>query len=72
MKVRVSYTVIVNDEFRRAYRLWNVDLLKPNGKRKTGLATRAELKTHFERYGEMQDDQISELVEGAQVQLEEK
>lgn len=49
MKVRIEYTVDVDEEFRKALRHY---------KGKTGLATRGEIKIHFIDYGHLQDDDI--------------
>lgn len=49
MKVRIVYTVEAPDNFRRAL---NFRYGKP------GLATRKELKYHFEEYGKTLDDDV--------------
>lgn len=49
MKVRVAYTVEVDDDFRRAVRAFYGQ---------PGLATRAELKDWFRDYGRSQDDDV--------------
>lgn len=49
MKIRVSYTVEIDENFRRAWRAYYG---------KSGLATRKELKEHFEKYGGLIDDDI--------------
>lgn len=49
MRVRISYTVEVDDDFRRGIRRYY-------GK---GLATRQEVKDWCERYGNSEDDNIA-------------
>lgn len=49
MRVRVSYVAEVTDEYRRALRGWYGQ---------EGLATRKELKEHFEQYGNTLDDDL--------------
>lgn len=50
MKVRVSYTVTVNDDYRRAIREFYG---------KSGLATRGEVRRWFEEYGCSEDDNLA-------------
>lgn len=55
MKVRISYTVDVDDKFRRAI---NDHYGRP------GLATRAQVRAWFERYGESESDNVMNPREG--------
>ena len=52
MRVRVSYTVEVDDRFRWAL-AWNLHGDKPHGK-----ATREEIRAHYELYGGTADDDL--------------
>lgn len=49
MRVRVSYTTEVSDEYRRAINLFYG---------KPGLATRAEVRSWLERHGSAEDDDL--------------
>ena len=49
MKVRVSYTAEVSDEYRRAIRRYHGQ---------TGMATRQEVKDWFWAHGEQMDDEL--------------
>jgi hypothetical protein len=65
MKVRVSYTVEVNDEFRRAFRLWWSNTMDEPLKK--GLASRSEIRELLERYGTLPTDDIKDEFPGAKM-----
>ena len=67
MRVKISYTVEVNDKFRKAFRLWIADITDSDVV--PGLATRAEIRQHFERYGSLHADDIKNEVPGAEAYL---
>ncbi len=50
MKIRVSYTITVDDEYRRAIRAFYGQ---------DGLATRAEVAAWAKQYGSSEDDNLS-------------
>lgn len=54
MKVKIEYTIEVDDDFRRGINMYYD---------KPGLATRQEVKDWFRAYGESMDDEISWLVQ---------